>query len=195
MPVNRDTLDAQLREIGEGERWWEHREFRELPRVLYSGERIQALVAATLLTSRRPRLLPAAPWLVVATDQWLLCLRQGRFARQQIDLLPAQIVRVHQRSRLRAFHITLHTPLQRLRLRIAKDDAFRFASALARLAPEASAPVVGGALPSAAAPAALAAPATGAGDVERLEAAVQALQHEVARLGERVAALENGCAR
>lgn len=183
MPVDRGTLEAQLREIGETERWWEQREFRELPQVLHPGERIEALATGTLDETRRPRVLPRARWLFVVTGERLVLLRQEKLARRQIDLAPGQIVRVHQRSRLLAFHVVIETAHKRFRLRIDKTDAFRFASALSRLAPHAQAH------PSADVPA-LPRPALPPAGGGELEAAVRALQAEVAGLRARIDALE-----
>lgn len=136
MPVDRGAIEAQLREIGESERWWEHREFRELPNVLHPEERIQALTSGNLLGARGPRLNPAARWLIVVTSHRLLCLKQERFARKQIDVAPRQITRIYQRSRLRAFEITIDTPLRAYRMRIPKADALRFSGALGDLMSE-----------------------------------------------------------
>src|SRR5688572_173465 len=97
MPLDRGALDAQLREIGEGERWWEQREFRELPNILYPDERIRGITIGKL-PGRTPRLRLSSRWLFVATDQRLLCLKHERFARKQIDIVWGQVTRVHQGS-------------------------------------------------------------------------------------------------
>ena len=135
MPVDRGAIDAQLREIGEGERWWEFREFRDLPHILHDGERIRGLVRGALL-GPRPRLRPGGPWLIVVTDQRLVCLKQERFARKQVEIPAGQITRVQEANRLRAHQIAITTTQRRYRLRIAKADAFRFSGALAPLLPE-----------------------------------------------------------
>ncbi|HEX8272790.1 MAG TPA: PH domain-containing protein [Longimicrobiaceae bacterium] len=134
MPVDRGAIDAQLREIGEGERWWEHREFRDLPHILHADERILGLVRGRLL-GPGPRLRPGGAWLIVVTDGRLVCLKQERFARKQVEIAAGQITRVQEASRLRAHQITITTTQQRYRLRIAKADAFRFSGALAPLLP------------------------------------------------------------
>lgn len=135
MPVDRGQIDAQLREIGEGERWWEQREFRDLPHILHADEKIQGLITGRVLGAPRPRVRPTGTWLIVATDQRLLCLRQERFARKQIEVAAGQITRVHQSSRLRGYQISIETARQKLRIRISKADAFRFAGAIAPLIP------------------------------------------------------------
>lgn len=135
MPIDRGAIDSQLREIGEGERWWENREFRDLPHVLHPDERIRAIVAGRLLGRRTPRIRPAKPWLIVATDQRLLCLRHERFARRQVEFAAGQIIRIDQRSGMRSFQITVRTPGAIYRIQIPKADAFRFVGALAPLTP------------------------------------------------------------
>lgn len=140
MSVDRGAMDEQLRDIGEGEHWWERREFRELCHILHGDERISGIVSGRLLGRRRPRLPGTGEWLIVATDQRLICLRQERFGRKQIDLPRELIVRIEQTSGLRSYQITVRTVARRYRLRIPKADAFRFARALAPLMPSGPAP-------------------------------------------------------
>ena len=109
MPVDRSAIDAQLREIGEGDRWWEQREFRALPHILHADERLVGIANGTLLGVRRPRIGRAGRWLFVATSQRLICLKQERFARKQVEFAAGQISRVQQSSRLRAYQIALET--------------------------------------------------------------------------------------
>lgn len=135
MPVDRGAIDAQLREIGEGERWWEQREFRELPHILRPDERIRGIATGKLLGRKRPRIRPGR-WLIVATNERIICLRQERFARKQVDMAPGQITSVQQSTGLRSYHIVIHTQLTRYRIHIAKADAFRFAGAIAPLVPD-----------------------------------------------------------
>lgn len=142
MSVDRGTIDEQLRDIGEGERWWEQREFRDLPHVLSSDERIHGIITGRLLGPRRwpllparPRLLPARSWLIVATNQRLICLRRERFGRKQVEVRLGQITGMPHSSRIRTYQITLHTSDGHYRIRIPKRDAFRFIGALAPLMP------------------------------------------------------------
>lgn len=211
MAVDRGAIDAQLREIGEGERWWEQREFRDLPYVLHPDERILGLINGRLLGRRRPRVLPAGQWLFVATDQRLICLRQERFGRKQIDITPGHIVRVQQRSRFRSYQVTIETAERRYRIRVPQAEAFRFVGALAPLIPKSAArrlspelePLswIPGIAHVAALPgvsgivsrvAMLSPPDNVAHDrVARLEASVDRLQDEVERLQQQVAFLES----
>jgi PH (Pleckstrin Homology) domain-containing protein len=200
MPVDRGAIDAQLRDIGEGERWWEEREFRDLPYILSADERIHGIVHGRLLRPRRPRIIPSPPGLVVATNQRLICLKREGFGRQQVDLYLGQITGMQHSSRLRTVQITLYTTHRKHRIRVAKADAFRFISALAALLPRPE----GAALPAAAANPTLPRPAgllsrwtqppapdpVTRGDLARVEGAVERLEGEVERLRQHVEFLE-----
>lgn len=214
MPVDRGAIDGQLRDIGEGERWWEQREFRDLPYILHADERLRGIVNGRLLGRRRPRLgvgMLMAPWLIVVTDQRLICLKQERFARKQVEIAPGQITGIHHTSRIRAHQILIETGVRRYRLRIAKPDAFRFSGALAGLLPrptplQASHPGVAPTpIPGMGMVAAL--PGVGGlvsrftkqtppeyatrAHVDRLESTVERLLDDVERLQQQVAFLEN----
>jgi hypothetical protein len=207
MPVDRGAIDAQLREIGEGEAWWEQREFRDLPYILREGERIRGLVIGKLLGARRPR-LRSPRWLIVATDQRLICLKQAGIARKQVEIAASEIARVQQGSRLRAYQIVIDVPPRRYRIRIRKADAFRFARSMAPLVPElqrqAAEAAQGAPLPAGGGVAAL--PGVGGlvsmmqrptGDfatrehMQHVEAAVERLHEDVERLQRQVAFLES----
>lgn len=211
MPVDRGVIEAQLREIGEGDRWWEQREFRSLPHVLHADESIRGLAAGRLLGLRRPRFRPASGWLIVATDRRLICLRQGRVARRQVDIAAEEIVRIHQSRGIRAAHVTVTTQQSRYRIAIAKADAYRFAAGLAPLVRgrpgRTSVPDLGpwGWIPGLTAVASLPgvagivsktllrpAPERATREhVERLEATVDRLQEDVDRMREQVTFLED----
>lgn len=210
MPVDRGAIDVQLREIGEGERWWEQREFRDLPHVLHAGERILGIVNGKLLGPRRPRIKPGGTWLLVATDQRLICLQQERFARKQIEFAAGQITRIDQSSRLRSYQVTIETPQRKCRIRIPKAEAFRFVGALAPLIPQPGVPRIHpdleplswipgmttiAALPGIAgivSKVSLLSPPdySDRGQIERMEAAIERMQEDVERLQQQVAFLE-----
>jgi hypothetical protein len=210
MPVDRGAIDAQLRALGESERWWDQQEFRDLPHVLHPGEQLRGLVNGKLAGPRRPRLRPAARWLVAATDQRIIFLKHERFARKQIEIDNGEIIRVHQGSRLRAYQIVIETPMRIYRLRIGKVDAFRFARALDPVAPQPQqqaqdhAHGVRSRIPGLGRLAALPPGAGGHGpkgsrapesvspeQVRYLETTVERLQEDVERLQQQVAFLEN----
>jgi hypothetical protein len=210
MSVDRGTIDRQLRDLGEGDQWWEQREFRDLAHVLQDDEQINGLVNGRLLGPRRPRPWPSRKWLIVATDRRLICLQQQGFGRKQVDIDGAVITRLEQGARFGSYRIVINTTSRKYRIRIAKADAFRFSRALAPLMPS---------RPSATLPAGLetiawipgmtaVASLPGVGrivtgfsalatpddatrrDVERLEATVDRLQVDVERLQEQVTFLE-----
>lgn len=211
MPVDRGSIDMQLREIGEGERWWEQREFRDLPHILHSDERIRGLVLGKLLGRRRPRVKPAGRWMILVTDQRLLCLKQERFARRQVEIPASQIRAIRQSSGLRTHQIIVETERRRYRIRIPNADAFRFAGALAPLMPDRPAPGVSAEfepwawIPGMSRVAAitgvsavysrvamLSAPEYATREqVRALAATVEGLQHEVERLQQEVSFLED----
>lgn len=143
MPVDRSTIDGQLREIGEGDRWWEQREFRDLPYILNADERIHGVVNGKLFGPPRPRVMPSAHWLIVATSERLVCLKRQRVGRQQVDIHLSQITRMQHSSRVRGVRIVLDTPHRRYRIRISKHDAFRFIGALTPLVQRALSPTTG----------------------------------------------------
>jgi hypothetical protein len=210
MAVDRGAIDAQLREIGEGERWWEQREFRDLPYILHADERLLGLATGKLLGRRRPR-VRARRWLFVVTGQRLICLSQRRFARNQVEIPISQIIRLQQGNGLRSHQITIQTPERRYRLRVSSADAYRFATALVSVVPDAPRRVlhpdlealswIPGIRTVAALPAvsgiiskvsSLSPPENPAhAQIERLEATVDRLQEDVERLQQQVSFLEN----
>jgi len=141
MPLDRGTLDAQLKDIGEGDRWWELREFRELPHILHSDERIRGIAVGRLLGPWRPRIKPAGRWLLVATDQRIVCLKQERISRRQVDIVPAERMFVRSSSGMRGFEVAVIGPQQRHRMRVARVDAARFITAVEALFPRPAARV------------------------------------------------------
>lgn len=204
MPVDRGTIDSQLKEIGEGEHWWEQAEFRELSHVLHEGERMLGIAHGKLLGPRRPRIRPQRRWLLIVTDQRLICLQQERYGRKQIDVPASMITGVDQTTKLRGYQITVETTSRRYRIRIPKDQAFRFARALAPLTPS-RAPQPFGWIPGMTTVAAM--PGVGRlvsgfsslatpedphrADIERLQATVERLELDIERLQEQVAFFED----
>lgn len=210
MPVDRTAIDQQLREIGEGERWWEEREFRALPHVLFPDERIRGLVRGKVRDRVRLGVTPAARWLVIATDKRIVCLKQDRVARRQIEIGADQITRFRQHFRLRSVDLVIETSTGRLRIRVGKDDAHGFATAVSQMVPSrstlalppdleplawipgiatvASLPGVAGIVSrvSMLSPAAPPPP----GRIERLESIVAEMEAEIDRLKQQVAFLE-----
>ena len=212
MPVDRGVIDAQIREIGEGEHWWELREFRALPHILRPDEKIRGIVTARLSAARIPRFRPGSRWLVLVTEERLIAVKQERFARRQIEIARDQISRIYHGSRLRGYRITVETSGRRYRIMIRKEDAFRFTGALAPLVPErpprslnpeaeawswipglstvATLPGFSG-IVSRVTQLSPSVPAVQPGQIERLEATVDRLQADVERLQQQVEFLED----
>jgi hypothetical protein len=211
MSVDRGQIDQQLRALREGEHWWELREFRELPHLLFDGERIQGLIRGKVL-GRLPQPRPMRKWLIAVTNQRILFLKSSiPSGFRHLEISPAGVTRVYHSNRLRSYQVTIVTTVQKYRIKIPKADAFRFVQALAsvipsesvhRLSPslEALSWVPGittvAALPgvermlSKATVLAAPQPAT-RNEMQRLEETVEQLQKDVDRLMEQVAFLEN----
>ncbi len=137
MAIDRGLIEAQLRALREGEQWWEQREFRELAYILHDDERIHGLINGRLI-GRLPRPYIGRKWLIVATSQRIVCIKHGAIGRKLVEIWPAMITRVYHSNRLRAYHITIVTTVQKYRIRIPKAEAFRFVQALTTVVPSES---------------------------------------------------------
>jgi hypothetical protein len=189
MPVDRGSIEEQLRTIGEGERWWDRAELRDLPHVLHPGERIHGICAGRLLA--RPRL--SRKWLVLATSERLLLLRQEQLARRQIDVPFSQITSITHGRRIFSAEVSLHTLERRYRIRIGRRDATKFLGAVSmlvqRLAPLPGVVVMAG-LPTAEL---VARPDLDQLDarVDRIDTTVERLEADLERLQQQVDFLES----
>jgi hypothetical protein len=214
MPIDRGVIDQQLRDLREGEHWWEVREFRELPHLLYSDERIHGVIRGKVLGRLPQPPRPSRRWLIVATSQRVIFLKHTAFGLRHLEVLPAGVTRVYHSNRLRAYQITIVTTVQKLRMRINKADAFRFVQALAAVIPSESVHRLSPSLEalswvpgisavaelpgvermlSKATSTVLAAPSAPASrsEMQRLEDTVEQLQKDVERLQEQVEFLED----
>lgn len=134
MAVDRGTIEQQLHAIRESDQWWELREFRELAHLLYENERILGLINGKLL-GRMPRPRTPRRWLIVATNQRIICLSFRPFGRKYVEIYPDMITRAYHSSRVHSYQIAIITTVQKYRIRIPKEDAFRFVQALSILIP------------------------------------------------------------
>lgn len=135
MPIDRGVIDQQLQDLGEGSRWWNVRELRDLPAVLHADECIRAIARGKIARLRWLR----RPWLILVSDQRLLCLRSGgRTSWRQLEVPAGQITRV-----------TLHVGPFRGRVRVTaggrkygllvpRAAAYKVHSALSSLSPPAT---------------------------------------------------------
>jgi hypothetical protein len=117
MPLDRGIIDQQLQALGESTRWWEEREFRDLPAVLRADENLLALSRGKVARGRIFR----RTWLIVVTDQRLLCLRSMRGAGwRQREVGASQILLVARPDgyRLSSILSTLCTPPKQTSSRI-----------------------------------------------------------------------------
>lgn len=131
MPIDRGIIDQQLRALGEGSRWWNHLELRDLPAVLEADECIAAISRGKVARLRWMR----RSWLVVVTDRRLLCLRSGgRTSWRQLEVGAGQIVRVALRVGPRKGRVLVVAGGHTYRLLVPRPDSYKLLAALSRLA-------------------------------------------------------------
>lgn len=206
MPLDRGTIDQQLQALGEGSRWWDQRELRDLPAVLHADEQILAISRGRIARARWLR----RSWLIVLTGQRLLFVHSGRRTSwRQLEVNVRQISRVSLRVGPFSGKVLVLAGGQTYRLLVPRADAYRLQSALVGLATSAGAGAPGFApmrmvhrvidhvltLPAAAfAPEAsvrsLPAPPSLVPQIASLEERVQFLERELERLHEHVEFLE-----
>jgi Bacterial PH domain len=127
MPIDRGIIDHQLQELGEGSRWWEQREMRDLPAVLHADERMLAISRGKVARLRWFR----RSWLIVATDRRLLCLRSAnRSSWRQIEVGASQIVRVALRIGPFRGRVVVGTAGHTYRLLVPRKDGRKLVNAL-----------------------------------------------------------------
>lgn len=126
MSIDRGILEQQLDALGEGARWWNHRELRDLPTVLIPGEQIRAIARGKVGRVRFMR----RSWLIVVTDRRLLCLRSSWTSWRQLELLKGRIHRVKMRLGPFRGRLILLTQHHAYRLLVSKNDAYKLSAAL-----------------------------------------------------------------
>ena len=130
MPLDRGIIDQQLQALGESPRWWEQREFANLPAVLHADERILAVSRGKVARLRALR----RKWLVVVTDRRLVCMRNaGRASWRQLQVSADQITRVV--LRIGPFHgrVVVVARDRSYRLLVSRADGYKVSSALSTL--------------------------------------------------------------
>jgi hypothetical protein len=130
MPIDRGIIDQQLQALGEGSRWWDHRELRDLPAVLDADEHILAISRGKLARVRWLR----REWLIVVTNRRLVCLRSGAGTSwRQLEVNAALIARVA--LRIGPFHgrVLVVAAGQTYRLLVPRADAYKLLTALSSL--------------------------------------------------------------
>lgn len=140
MPLDRGIIDQQLQDLGEGSRWWDVRELRDLPAVLHEGERILAISRGRISRGRWLRRV----WLIVVTDERLVCLRSGQGTSwRQVELPASQITRAAIRVGPFKGRVLVVGGGQKLRLLVPRTDAHKLLSALSLLDTAANRQVTG----------------------------------------------------
>lgn len=131
MPLDRGAIDQQLQELGEGNRWWDQREMRDLPSVLDADESILAIARGRIARVRVLR----RTWLILVTDRRLLCLRStGGSGWRQVDVPARQITRVALRIGPLHGRVRVTAGDRSFRLLIPRGDAYKLATALTGVA-------------------------------------------------------------
>lgn len=202
MPLDRGIIDQQLQALGDSARWWNERELRDLPSVLYGDEQILAISRGKIARLRWLR----RSWLIVVTDRRLLCMRSSGTSWRQLEVPAGQIYRAA--LRVGPFHgrVLVVAAGHKFRLLVPRDDAYRLMTALSGLGTHGQQPLLGFAptrlvqrvighvlaLPAAAlgpdAPRPL--PTPPAPDTAALEQRVQVLEAELNELRQQVDFLE-----
>ena len=129
MPIDRGIIDQQLSALGENARW-DQRELRDLPTVMHTDERILAISRGKVGRVRMMR----RSWLIVVTDQRLLCIRSSGRSWRQLDIGANQIMRVALRVGLFRGRIVVVTGGHTYRLLMPRPDAYKVLEALSRIA-------------------------------------------------------------
>ncbi|MGH7469220.1 MAG: hypothetical protein ACRENP_14790 [Longimicrobiales bacterium] len=202
MPLDRGIIEQQLAALGEPATWWERRELRDLPAVLHAEERIQAIALGKLHRARWRR-----EWLVVVTDERLVCLQTNkRMGRRQFDLHAGQVTDLSVRNGIRRAFVTVRAYGEVYRLRVRRTDAVKLSAAISKLVPTRERPLetrhspgamVGRviqhmlALPSAAFDEVKPPPPVQTVDNTPIEQRLQLLENEVQRLQQQVDFLED----
>lgn len=130
MPIDRGILDQQLQSLGDAARWWDQRELRDLPGVLHPDEKLLAIARGKLARIRVVR----RSWLIVVTDQRLLCLRSGGPTRwQQLEVNADEIERVSLRVGPLRGRVRVVAGSHTYRILVPRADSWKLSAALSSL--------------------------------------------------------------
>lgn len=130
MPIDRGHIDQQLHTLQEGSRWWDVRELRDLPSVMHEDERILAISHGRIARVRWLR----RSWLILVTDQRLLCLRSHRDEGwRQLEAAASQVTGVSLRIGPRRGRVRVTAGGRKYRLLVPRPDAHKLLSALSLL--------------------------------------------------------------
>ena len=141
MPLDRGTVEQQLQAIGEGSRWWEQLELRDLPDALHANENIRAIAVGAIWREMMIR----RNWLIVVTDQRMLALRSGRkMMRKQLELTGNDITRVSMRMGPFNAQIKILASGSKIRIKVKRPEGYKLLNALSLLTPRREEPIKAG---------------------------------------------------
>lgn len=131
MPLDRGIIDQQLHALHESSVWWEQRELRDLPAVLHPGERILAIARGKIARVRWLR----RSWLIVVTDERLICMRSRRDSWSQLEVAADQITRIALRVGPFRGRVLVGTGGHTYRLLVPRPASYKLLTALSTLGP------------------------------------------------------------
>jgi hypothetical protein len=131
MPIDRGIIDQQFHTLQESTAWWEEPELRVLPAVLRSDERILAIARGKIARVRWLR----RSWLIVVTDERLLCLRSRRDSWTQLEVGGQEIARVALRVGPFRGRVLVATSGHTYRLLVPRPAAYKLLAALSTVGP------------------------------------------------------------
>ena len=130
MPIDRGILEKQLQAIGEGPRWWDCREMRDLPAVLRDREEMLAIASGKVARVRWLR----RTWLIVVTDERVIFMRSGRRAWRQMDIPADQLRRVTMRVGPFRGRVRIMAAGHKYQMLVTRDAAYKIVAAINSIA-------------------------------------------------------------
>lgn len=126
MPVSKDVVEQQLRELRDFHQFFTSKEIRYLPEILATGETIYGITSG---------FFEAKTWIIVVTDLRLLFLDKGMFyGLKQIDMPLSKISSVSQKTGLIFGEIEVATTFGSKKISsIPRKSVIKIASILASL--------------------------------------------------------------
>lgn len=132
MPIDRGILEQQLHGLRESSRWWEERELRDLPAILHSNEQVLAVSRGKLARIRWLR----KSWLIVVTDQRLICVQSSRrISWRQMDVPASHVTRVTLSIGVFKARVYLIAGGQRYRMLVPRADGYKLLTAISSWGP------------------------------------------------------------
>lgn len=130
MPIDRGIIDQQLQALGASASWWDQRELRDLPTALHADEHILAIARGKIARVRWLR----RSWLIVVTDQRILCLRSSAGSGwRQFEIDIRRIERVTLRIGPFRGRVLIVAAGDTFRLLVVRADAYRLVNVLSNL--------------------------------------------------------------